>query len=124
LIFIISMAKSNTKDSQSYYVLPADNEALTITCQKYKIDMMEQVVNSIAFAVENQLPIVEVFQFKDSDFFVNIAEKDYLTNLENIYSYYLTHEAYEKCPRVVVLQKTLKEKVAFTTYNEKTKVGN
>jgi hypothetical protein len=118
------MAKNDTKDSQLHYVLPSDNESLQITCRKFKIDMMEQVVNTISFAVKNELPMVEVFQFKDSDFFINIAAKDYLTNLENIYSYYLANEEYEKCARVVVLQKTIKENVAFTTNNEKTKVGN
>ena len=72
--------------------------------------MMEQVVNVIEFAVNNHLPFIEVFQFKNSDFVITLAEKDYSTNLNNIYDYYMKNESYEYCSRVVRLRKTLMEK--------------
>ena len=102
------------------YVIPSDNKELQSFSQKYKFDMMEQVVGTIAFAVEHSLPLVEVFQFKNSDFVITLSEKDYLTNLDNIYSYYIEKEAYEYCPRVVRLQKTLKEKSEKNTDENQT----
>jgi len=115
------MAKKSTQKSPPHYILPTDNDELQTFSRKFKIDMMEQAVASIEFAFNNKLPLVEVFQFKDSDFVITISEKDYLPNLENIYSFYVKNESYEKCSRVVTLQKTLKEKSVLISSNEKTK---
>ena len=115
------MAKRKNKPSiPPHYVLPSDNEELLKFAHKFKVDMMEQVVSSIEFAVSNGLPCIEVFQFKDSDFIITIFEKDYLSNLDNIYGFYLKNESYEKCPRVVKLQQIIKDRV-ITPANEKTK---
>jgi hypothetical protein len=113
------MAKKYTKDEQPHYVLPSDNGELETFTRKFKIDMMEQVVSVIEYALKYHLPFVEVFEFKDSDFVITIPEKDFLTNLDNIYGFYVKNESYEKCPRVVTLQKTLKVKVVSSTPNEK-----
>jgi hypothetical protein len=113
------MAKKHIKDEQPHYVLPSDNSELEKFARKFKIDMMEQVVSSIEFALQHNLPFVEVFEFKDSDFVITIPEKDFLANLENIYGFYVKNESYEKCPRVVTLQETVKVKVVSPTSNEK-----
>lgn len=110
------MAKQN--NTIQNYVLPTDNEELLSFTLKNKINMMEQVVTAIFFAVSNNLSIVEVFQFKDSDFVITISDKDYLTNLDNIFSYYMKSEKYEYCPRVVELQKTLKQQHEKQTRKE------
>jgi hypothetical protein len=98
------------------YVLPSDNKQLQSFIEKYKVDMTEQVVSSIEFAVKHNLPIIEVFQFKDSKFVVTVAPKEFDTNLENIYKFYLQAEHYELCKRVVKLRQKLGK-----TLNEKTK---
>jgi hypothetical protein len=103
------MAKKRNTRTIPHYVLPADNDELLSFTLKNKTSMMEQVVNSIEYAVSLNLPIVEVFQFKNSDFVITISEKDYITNIDNIFSYYMKSEKYEYCPRVVELQKTLKQ---------------
>ena len=82
--------------------------------------MMEHVVDSIERAVKENLPLVEVFQFKNSDFVITLSDKDYLTNLENIFAYYLECERYEHCDRLVRLQKTLKEKSDNNTDEKET----
>jgi len=102
--------KKNTNSSPSLYVLPSNNKDLEFFSKKYKLDMMEQVVGIIEFAIEHNLPLIEVFQFKNSDFVITLSEKDYLTNLDNIYSYYMKNESYEHCTRVVRLQKILNKK--------------
>ena len=73
--------------------------------------MMEQIVKTILFAVEHEQPLVEVFQFKNSDFVITLQEKDYLTNLNNIYEYCMKNEIYEQCSEIVKLQQLLKNKI-------------
>ena len=100
------------------YILPADSQEQSAFVKKYKLDVMEQVLTAIEIGVSNNFPGVEVFQFKNSDFVITVSAKDYLSNLDNIYDYYIKEEAYEYCPRVVKLQKKLKEKYPKPT-NEK-----
>ncbi len=113
--------KKDMDNSPTLYVLPSDNKELELFSQKFKSEMMEQIVNVIEFAITNDLPFIEVFQFKNSDFVITLSEKDYSTNLENIYSYYMKNESYEYCPRIVRLRKTLTEKSIKTTDENKTK---
>ena len=113
-------AKKKIIVSPPTYMLPSENKELQTFSQKFKLEMMEQVIGAIEFAVEHSLPLIEVFQFKNSDFVITLSEKDYLTNLDNVYSYYMEKEAYEYCPRVVKLQKTIKEKSVQNTDENQT----
>ena len=114
------MAANNISNLPTLYVLPSNNKELESFAHKFKTEMMEQVVTMIEFAVSNQMPFVEVFQFKNSDFVITLSEKDYLTNLNNIYSFHMKNESYEYCTRIVRLQKTLMEKSVKTTDENKT----
>jgi len=109
------MANKNTK-GLAKYVLPTANTELLSFVKSNKVPMMEHTINSIQFAIENNLPIVEVFQFKDSKFVITLSTKDYLSNLNNIYKFYMDKELYELCKRVVTLQNILKE---TSNHNEK-----
>ena len=104
------MAKKQIDNIFTQYVLPATNDELRNFTKQFKVNMMEQVVASIEYALQNSLPLIEIFQFKNSDFVITIAEKDYLINLDPIFKYYLEREKYELCPRVTRLQKILKER--------------
>ena len=69
LIFMNMVKKrkrASLKLENERYIVPSSNEEMKTFVGKFKIDMMEHVVSSIKFAVENKLPIVEVFQFKNS----------------------------------------------------------
>jgi len=92
------------------YIIPSPNEEMRVFVNKFKVDMMEHVVSSIKFAVENKLPIVEVFQFKNSPFVVTINEKEFDANLTHIGKYYKDHQIFELCPRVEQLREVLKRK--------------
>jgi len=107
--------KKSGQENQPY-VLPADNKELQAFVDKYKVDMTEQVVSSIEFAINHKLPIIEVFQFKDSKFVVTVCPKEFDINLEAIYKYYLETEQYELCGRVAKLRNKLKAQL-----NEKKK---
>jgi hypothetical protein len=88
-------------------LLPAGQDDMRKFIIKYKTYLTEQAVSSIEFAVENDLPFVEVFKFNDSDFIITISKQDYLANINHIYRYYLDTEKYELCPRIVKLQSLL-----------------
>ena len=109
----MSMVRKNKRASikeNELYILPTPNDEMRNFVNKFQVDMMEHVVSSIKFAVENKLPMVEVFQFKNSPFVVTIAEKEFIPNLEHIGKFYKDHEIFELCPRVEQLQKILKDK--------------
>lgn len=91
------------------YILPSPTDEMRNFVTKFKVDMMEHVVSSIKFAVENKLPIVEVFQFKDSPFVVTINEKEFMPNLSHIRKYYMENELYELCPKVEQLCEKLQK---------------
>jgi len=106
----------NIDQENESYVLPSNNEELKSFIFKYKVDMTEQVISSIEFAIKHKLPIAEIFQFKGSKFVVTVSPKEFDCNLENIYKYYIKSEQYELCERVIKLREKLRKKP-----NEKTK---
>lgn len=112
LIFITMVRKNkqtSLKDNE-LYILPSPSEEMRTFVNKFRIDMMEHIVSSIKFAIEHELPIVEVFQFKNSPFVVTIAEREFEPNLEHINKFYVENEMYELCPKVEVLRQLLKKK--------------
>lgn len=114
-------SKIKTQNIDNYpYVLPSNKDELRIFIEKYKVDMMEQVVSSIELAVRYKLPIIEIFQFKDSNFVVTMSPKEFDINLEHIYKFYLQTEKYELCKRIV----TLRQKLGKNNLNEKKKKSN
>ena len=108
------MGRKNNNSAEKY-ILPSEHLELENFSKEFKIDMMDHVLNSIEVAIGSDLPLIEVFQFKNSDFVITLSDKDYLTNLENIFSYFMKNEKYEQCDRLVRLQKTLKEKSEHNT---------
>lgn len=102
--------KATVKSENELYILPSPNDEMRSFVNKFKVDMMEHIVNSIKYAVENKLAIVEVFQFKNSPFIVTIAEKEFDTNLNHIHKFCMENEVYELCPKIEQLQQILKHK--------------
>ena len=91
------------------YVLPSSNSDMLRFIESYRVDMSEQVISSIAYALDNNLPMVEVFQFKNSEFVVTLSKAHFQEHLDHILDYYKGNEKYELCPRVMKLQSKLKE---------------
>lgn len=101
--------QTSMKDNE-LYVLPSPSEEMRLFVNKFKVDMMEHIISSIKFAIEHKLPIVEVFQFKNSPFVVTIAEREFEPNLEHINKFYMKNEMYELCSKIEVLRQLLKKK--------------
>lgn len=110
----------NKYDPFEKYILPSDYSELESFSRKFKTDMMEHIIDSIEVALNKNLPFVEIFQFKNSDFVITLSDKDYLTNLENIFIHFLEKENYEYCNKLVRLQKTIKEKSENNTDEKET----
>lgn len=106
----VKSKRPHQKAENELFILPADTEEMRSFAETFKVDLMEQIVGSIRFAVENNQSVVEVFQFKNSNFVITISDKEFESNLENIHNYYMTHELYELVPRVVQLREILKHK--------------
>lgn len=91
--------KSASKENE-LYVVPSKNDEMKAYVNKFKVDMMEHIVNSIKFAIDNKFPIVEIFQFKHSPFVVTISQKEFRSNLEHIVKFYKEHQYFELAQRV------------------------
>ena len=101
---------ATVKSENELYILPSLNDEMRNFVTKFKIDMMEHIINSIKYAIENNLQIVEVFQFKNSPFVITIAEKEFGTNLDHIHKFLMENEIYELCENIEKLQQILKNK--------------
>ena len=97
-------------NSTKKYILPSEHKELESFSKKFKVDMMEHVIDSIEHAVKEDLPLIEIFQFKNSDFVITIGEKDYISNVDNIFNYFIENELYENCDKIVKLQSILKKR--------------
>lgn len=99
--------KKEKKQIFTQYILPSDSVDQISFIKKYKTDMMEQVLNSIEYAIGNNFPYIEVFQFKNSNFVIIISQKDFLSNLKNISDYCENQEVYELYPKIKKLKSLL-----------------
>lgn len=115
------MGKKKCNVENELYILPSANEEMKTFAKNFKVDMMEHVVKSIQFAVDNKLNIAEVFQFKNSSFVVTISENEFESNLENINQYYMDNNLYELCQKIDVLRKRIKYKYKKTISPKKRK---
>jgi len=92
-------------------VLPSDNRQLESYINHNRIELMENVISSIEYAVSKNLPIVETCLFEDTEFIITINSHTFKENLDHIYDYYVKNEKYELCSRVVkLLNKITNEK--------------
>jgi hypothetical protein len=101
--------KTATANENELYIIPSPNEEMRKFVAKFKVDMMEHVVSSIKFAIDNKLSLVEVFQFKNTPFVVTINATEFMPNLSHIHKFYMDNEMYELCKRIEVLCETIKK---------------
>jgi hypothetical protein len=91
------------------YMLPSNDSDLFTFIEKFRLDMSEQVVSSIDYAIRNNLPMVEIFQFKNSEFVVTISKPHFKEHLDHIFNYYMESEYYELCSRVTQVRDKLNQ---------------
>ena len=87
--------------------LPSTFSVMDDYIRKHKLKLTEQVVASIEFAINNDLPNVEVFNFQGTEFIVMLSSSTFKENLDNIMVYYIGSEQYEFCTHVTKVQQLL-----------------
>lgn len=102
--------RAKAEENESY-ILPSENDGMVKFVNNFKIDMMEHIVSSIEFALKNKLPIIEVFQFKNSPFVITINEEEFDSNLTHIEKFYTENKIDELCPRIKNLKEILNKKI-------------
>jgi hypothetical protein len=104
------------------YVLPADNPSLRLFIDEFRVDMSEQIISSIDYAIKNKLPMVEVFQFKNSEFVITLSKENFKEHLDHIFNYYMDSENYELCSRVTKVRNELNQ--SYTNETKKAERTN
>ena len=108
LILINCMAKNSLlKLTYAPYTLPADFNEMDSFIMNNKILMTEHVVSSIEYAITKKLKIVEVFNFKESEYVVTVSEESFRLNLDKVYQFYIENEKYELCDRIKKIESKL-----------------
>ena len=90
--------------------LPSTFDELEVYIQDNIIKLTEQVLNSIDYAIDNNLKFIEVFQFKRSKYSICLSEDTFSDKIENIYELYIESEKYELCQSVLDLNKKILDK--------------
>lgn len=112
------MPKACTKKYKPY-LLPSEFNEMERFIEVNKILMTEQVISSIEYALDENLNIVEVFSFKDSDFVVTLPFEQFKDNLLHVYNYYIQLEKYELCSRIKKIETKLDIELKKINTNEK-----
>lgn len=97
-------------EKYSSLVLPSDFFEMEKLIKSNKIKLMDQIVSSIGYAINNNLQAVEVFNFEESDYIVVLDYTSFEENLENIYDFYISQELYENCSKILSLKQKLNKK--------------
>lgn len=118
-LFDIYMCMPQKAFNYKIYVLPSDFNEMKSFIDTHKVQMTEQVVTSIEYALQKKLSFVEVFSFKNSDFVVTISFDTFKDNLKNVYKYYIDTEKYELCARVKEIETKLENVLNKKTAHEK-----
>jgi hypothetical protein len=119
MLFDIYIGMPKKASTYKNYVLPADFLEMKNFIENNKVQMTEQVVSSIEYALEKKLSFVEVFSFKNSDFVITLPLENFKENLENVYNYYIETERYELCTRVKSVETKLINVLNKKTAHEK-----
>jgi hypothetical protein len=101
-------------------ILPSDFNEMDAYFKNNKATVTQHVVNSIEYALKNNLDTVEIFSFSGSDYNILISKKTFEKDLDNIYNYYIQTEKYEFCSKII----ELKEKLNNSTDINKTDGSN
>jgi hypothetical protein len=89
--------------------------------KKNKVKLTEQVIDSVEYAIDNNLSSIEVFKFQKSDFVVMLEYESYIENLDNILKFYIQEELYELCGRIVDIKNRLINYEKIQTKRHKSK---
>lgn len=73
--------------------------------EKYILDnkvlLTEHIISCIEYAVDKNMPNIEIFNINNSNYIIELDQISYKENLQSIYDYYIKSEQYENCTRLI-----------------------
>ncbi len=102
------------KSKYTPMVLPSNDERLELYIKTHRLVLFENIIDSISHCVENNLSVVEIFKFENSDFVVTLESKNFPCNIEQIYEYCIENEHFEICSKIKKVNLKLKNKYEKT----------
>lgn len=112
-------SNSDLKFPNKVVELPSNNDAMEKYVMDNRLEINTKIVDSIEYAMNNKLGLIELFTFKNSNFVVVLHRKDFKETLENIYEFSVGKEKFEICAKIKKL--TLKLDKLGLIFNLKTK---
>lgn len=92
--------------------LPSNNLDMELYINQNRDRLMRSVVDNIEFAINNNQPSAEPFQFDNLPYVVLISQRDFRENLEHIFEVSISREQFETCAKI----KSLLERLSKPRY--------
>jgi hypothetical protein len=103
--------KKKKSEKNKLIVLPSDNAEMQKYLEANRDEINLHIISCIEYATSYNLPLIEIFNFKNSSFVITLFEKNFLENIDNIYQYYIKSENYEMCSKLIKLKSELGGKI-------------
>lgn len=80
--------------------LPFEEGPLNAYMKVNIINLMDHIVKSIDYAVNKNLPTIDLFNIDSTDYVIQLDNTSFRENLDYIYNYFINNELYEHCMKV------------------------
>ncbi len=87
--------------------LPSNNLDMESFVNENRTQLMRVVVDNIEFAINNNRPSAEPFEFENAPYVVLISQRNFRENLEHIFDVSLKSQHFEMCAKVKSLLERL-----------------
>ena len=78
-----------------------------------KLKLTEYIIDTIYNNLDTKEELIPLFAFRETEFEVTLPRKSFKDNINNIYQFYISQEFYERCSRIVKLQKLLENNIKY-----------
>ena len=94
-------------------ILSSSFEEMESQITKNKVKLTEYIIDVIYNNLNTKEELIPLFAFQGTDFEVTLSRKSLKDNIQNIYQFYISQEFYERCSRIVKLQKLLENNIKY-----------
>ena len=104
------MTKKRGRKKLEKFCLPSNDIILDQYIQTHKTEIQNHVLGCLEYAIKKDMDSVEVFQFHESPYTVNIPRDDFEENIQLIFDSFMNDEIYEHCMKPKMLIELLANK--------------
>jgi len=98
-----------TKRKKKVLDLPIEFGTMDSYIGTHKTELMNAVVDRVQYALRNELEVVEIFKFTDTNYTVTLKSVDFYDNISNICDHFLESEQYEYCNQAFKIKQQLEK---------------